>query len=71
MAKDYATETDIIEIPDAIYAPGAPVKYLGASYTAESFSWDHRGQTWTYSLMKNGIPVAYLEEIPEAELTVK
>ena len=75
--KNYATQTDIITTPDAIYAPGGLVKYQGKLYTAESFSWDALKGTWTYCLLypnRTGYCSKWdwtlaFEAVPESELS--
>jgi hypothetical protein len=66
--KNYATQTDIITTPDAIYAPGGLVKYQGELYIAESFSWDDWNKTWTYCLLH---PTwgEWAVAVPESELS--
>ncbi len=48
--KNYATETDIITTPDALYAPGAKVLYQDRVYTVRDFMWNTLQKTWTYCL---------------------
>ena len=74
--KNYATQTDIITTPDAIYAPGAVVKYGHTLYAVWSFSWDDWNKTWTYCLAPGGNPVGMngmvieeLQAVPESELS--
>ena len=72
--KNYATQSDIITTPDAIYAPGGLVKYQGELYIVESFSWDALKGIWTYCLLHSiseyflgGLPA--FEAVPESELS--
>jgi hypothetical protein len=53
MAKDYATETDIIETADPLFFPGDMVKartQFLRTYIRD-FSWDSLNKTWTYCLV--------------------
>ena len=77
--KDYATETDLIEIPDALYAPGTEVRYTDSfegkkytelTYTVRDFAWDSLKKTWTYCLERESFDEMQVavEEASEAEL---
>jgi hypothetical protein len=78
MAKDYAVETDLIEIPDALYAPGQEVRwtspYFGntkeLTYQVRDFAWDSLKQTWMYCLERESFDEMSVaeEEAPEADL---
>lgn len=56
--KDYATETDIITIPDPVFYPGDLVywkqahrDYAVLPFSIESFSWNTLANSWTYTLV--------------------
>jgi hypothetical protein len=59
MAKDYATESDIIETADPLFHLGDKVKQKqwtraaesGFSLFVESFSWNTLRKSWTYTLV--------------------
>jgi hypothetical protein len=63
MAKEYATETDIIEIADALYGPGTQVFYRQGVYRVRDFAWDTLNRTWTYTLTYNGS--VHYDDAPE------
>lgn len=78
MTKDYATETDLIEIADPLYAPGQEVRWTnpyfkGAkelTYTVAHFQWDSLKQSWTYCLERESFDemMVATEDAPEADL---
>lgn len=54
--KNYATETDIIEIADPLFYPGDRVEWKCGGpatngLTVESFSWNALKKSWTYTLL--------------------
>jgi hypothetical protein len=59
MAKDYATETDVIETADPLFYPGDKVELkrwtraqeTGYNLFVESFAWNTLAKSWTYTLV--------------------
>jgi len=49
--KNYATETDIIKTPDALYQPGDKVQWMNRQVFVRDFAWDILNGTWTYCLV--------------------
>lgn len=83
MPKNYEFESDIIETPDALYAPGTLVRYSGTYdldydntppqeriYTVQDFAWDTLKKTWTYCLTRDtfGEDQIAFYDAPEADL---